>query len=192
MPARRPVRQILAALTLAAAPAAAFDCGDDPANLMSGVNCDFDTDVAGWTVLLGTVAHEALDGEPELGSMSTVAAPVAAAESTCFAALPSTPYGFGVRARLIAGEIGLCELNVFESAGGACLTPSFVGTTSFSGLAPGWQSLGGDLATDASTGSLFVRAECTGVGGPLTVLFDNFYLGENLEIPVEVLDFTVE
>jgi hypothetical protein len=183
----------LLAVALLAVPATA-DCGDDPSNLFNAANCDFDSDIAGWTVsgTGATASWSMADGDPEPGSIQGVVGSggVFNLTSACAQVSGSTLYGMGARLRGISG-VGLCFWTFSEYSTSNCSgSPTVLASTS--GI-PGstWFNAHLDATTDASSLSVSAVLGCDGQNGA-TARFDNLYLGQGLTIPVELTAFSVE
>lgn len=187
---------LLAILAVGITDPASADCGDDPNNLMMVANCDFDDDETGWTAgFLTTIQHISGDGNPELGALElSTSVALLEVESPCFEALPSTSYGCGGFVRVTSGSPSNCSAFAFAYSGPSC-GGGAVGADpagEISSPPSTWSLLAdGNCDTNASTGSLRLRVSCTS-SGPASVLFDNFFVGPGLTVPVELQSFSVE
>ncbi len=177
--------------------ALAYDCRNDPANLLKDLNCDFDLNVSGWTILGGAAAHAAGDGDPLAGSAesSCAACTPVGISSACAAAAASTLYGYGVRVKDVAGGATLgCGMTVNEYSSVDCSGAPVASSLQAGGPSPVtgvWTSYNATGTTTGTTQSLRVDMGCQG-SGTQQIRMDNVYFGVGITLPVDLQSLSVK
>lgn len=182
----------------------AFDCSDDVNNETATSNCDFDTDVAGWTMGFGTISYDNTDDfksqQPASGSALLTATPslmsVDLSFARCFNITPATLSRVGgVWLKHKSGASASCLMiaNYFDGANCSSNVTQYIGSwVPFNSGGP-WTNF---YAPTSAANSSFVSAQlnlaCSSTV-PFSISMDNAYIvPDNGSLPVELQTFSVD
>lgn len=152
-------------------------CESVAGNLLAGHNCGFERDASGWSASPGaevardTAEKGVLRARSDSGGSLTVTGP-------CVQVAAETSHRIAARVRLAEGEAYFCAVNAFQFADARCSEDAQPLGSAAGPPGPAWRAVDGSATTGSTTGSVQLRADCSGEPG-FVVLFDDFVLSRN-------------
>lgn len=174
------VLMAIVALGLFAPGLARGSCREETGNLLAKHNCDFATDVAGWTTdPPAAVRHDPKQGDTASGALLADGGPQGSVTvvGPCLKAKPSTRYAYAAHFRTSRGNAYFCTVQLFAIAGDSCAGERAPLAAQGAPPSTDWSIVSADALTGEDVGFVEVRLVCSGEPEH-EVAWDDVYLME--------------
>lgn len=155
-------------------------CATEAGNVLAKHNCDFATDIAGWTTdPPAAVRHDAKQGDTAPGALLADGGPQGSVTvvGPCVKAKPSTRYAYAAHLRTSKGNAYFCGVQLFAIAADSCAGER--SPLAAEGAPPNadWRIVSAEARTGEEVGFVEVRLVCSGEP-EFEVWWDDVYLME--------------